>query len=163
MFVGFFVVGILIWSLVGAGIKKITAMLIGICGLFAACIVLFIMNMQPSLNAPLMPLLVGLLVISMMVMSGFTPSALAHLADITESYTADRGAIMGLYSVFLGLGQFLGSTIGGPFVDWMGQNGMVAVTALLGVIATLLLLRLQRIEHQLGNHERKEAPHASLT
>ena len=44
-------------------------------------------------------------------MSGATPAALGLLADITESYPADRGAIMGLYSVFLGVGQILGALV----------------------------------------------------
>jgi MFS family permease len=83
-----------------------------------------------------------------MIQSGFTPSALAHLADITETFAHDRGAIMGLYSVFLGLGQFIGSSIGGPFVDWLGADGMVLSTALLGAVAGILLLRMQSIEHQ---------------
>ena len=47
-------------------------------------------------------------------MSGFTPAALAYLADITEDYAGDRGAIMGLYSVFLGVGQFVGVIAGRP-------------------------------------------------
>ncbi len=42
---------------------------------------------------------------------------------------------MGLYSVFLGLGQFLGASIGGIFVDWRGADGMALVTGLLGVFA----------------------------
>ena len=102
----------------------------------------FALNHQPALSAPLVLPLAGLLVVTIMVQSGFTPAALAHLADITEEHAADRGAIMGLYSVFLGLGQFLGASIGGPFVDWMGADGMVLITTLFGLIAGVLLLRL---------------------
>ena len=162
-FMGIFVTGILIWSLISHNMKKITAMLIGVVGLFGACLVLFLINLQPTFNEPLIIPLVIVLAISMMVMSGFTPSALAHLADITEHYSADRGAIMGLYSVFLGLGQFIGSAIGGPFVDWLGANGMVLATTLLGVVATLLLLRLQGVERQSGKTEQQDAPQTSLT
>ena len=32
---------------------------------------------------------------------------------MSEAYPSDRGAIMGLYSVFLALGQIVGSFIGG--------------------------------------------------
>jgi len=63
-------------------------------------------------------------------MSGFTPAALAYLADITEEYAGDRGAIMGLYSVFLGVGQFVGSSLGGPFADWRGMDGVILLSAL---------------------------------
>jgi MFS family permease len=144
-----FVVGILIWSVFFSGVKKVTAMLIGTFGLFASCLILFALNHQPSLDAPLVLPLAVLLVISIMVQSGFTPAALAHLADITEGHASDRGAIMGLYSVFLGLGQFLGTTIGGPFVDWLGADGMVLSTGLLGVFAAILLLRLRTTERLL--------------
>ena len=56
--------------------------------------------------------------IGLFVMSGATPAALGLLADITESYPADRGAIMGLYSVFLGVGQILGAWSAAPPATW---------------------------------------------
>jgi predicted MFS family arabinose efflux permease len=101
-----------------------------------------------------------LLVVSIMIQSGFTPAALTHLADITEDHVNDRGIIMGLYSIFLGLGQLIGASIGGPFVDWRGADGIVIVTALLGTFAGLLLLRLHFAERRLvpsqsGSSERK--------
>lgn len=142
----FFVTGILVWSLFFGSVKKLTAMLVGVGGLFGACLMLFIMNHQYSLDAPLITPLAVLLVTSIMVLSGFTPSALAYLADITESFSHDRGAIMGLYSVFLGLGQFIGSSLGGPFVDWLGADGMVLATTLLGLVAGILLLHMQAVE-----------------
>ena len=149
----FFVVGILIWTTAFPAIKKTTAMLIGVGGLFASCLLMFAINHQASLNAPLVLPLSVLLVISIMVQSGFTPSALAHLADITESFSGDRGIIMGLYSVFLGVGQFLGTSLGGPFIDWLGADGMVLSTGLLGLIAGYLVVRLQRVERQAAEAE----------
>ena len=47
------------------------------------------------------------------VLAGATPAALGLLADISEQFPTDRGAIMGLYSVFLAVGQIAGSLIGG--------------------------------------------------
>jgi predicted MFS family arabinose efflux permease len=92
--------------------------------------------------------LAAALVVSIMVQSGFTPAALAHLADITENHASDRGAIMGLYSVFLGLGQFIGASIGGPFVDWLGADGMVMINILLGIFAGLLVMGLGAVERR---------------
>ena len=43
------------------------------------------------------------------VLAGATPAALGLLADISERFPTDRGAIMGLYSVFLAIGQITGS------------------------------------------------------
>ncbi len=141
-----FVVGILLWSLIYASMRKTTVMLIGVGGLFGTCALMFALNHQPSLAAPLVLPLAVLLVGSIVVQSGFTPAALAHLADITLGHAEERGAIMGLYSVFLGLGQFLGASLGGPFVDWRGADGMILATALLGAVAGVLVWRLRRGE-----------------
>ncbi len=137
-----FVLGILVWSLVFAQVKKTTVMLIGTGGLFLTCAFLYLINHQADLNAPLVFPLALLLTGSIVLQSGFTPAALTYLADVTEKYTADRGAIMGLYSVFLGVGQFLGAFIGGPFVDRGGADGVILLTALLGVFSAIMLLRL---------------------
>ncbi len=145
-----FVVGILLWSISFAVWKKTTVMLVGTGGLFLTCVFLLALNHQPSLSAPLVLPLALLLVVSIVIQSGFTPAALAHLADITEDHVTDRGAIMGLYSVFLGLGQFIGASIGGPFVDWRGADGIVVVTALLGLAAAVLLVRLHVQESHLA-------------
>lgn len=148
----FFVVGILIWSVFFPGIKKTIVMLIGTGGLFLTCIFLFLLNHQPTFNAPLVIPLALLIVLSIFIQSGFTPAALTHLADITEENTESRGAIMGMYSVFFGIGQALGSAIGGPFVDWKGADGIVIVTALLGVVSLITLLIL------FANEKKSSAP-----
>jgi len=141
-----FVVGIAGWSLFYAGLRKTTVMLIGIGGLFLTCGTMFLINQQPAMNAPLVLPLGGLLVLCILIMSGFTPAALAHLADISLGHAETRGAIMGLYSVFLGLGQFVGASTGGPFVDWLGADGMILCTLLLGVVAGVLVWRLRATE-----------------
>lgn len=148
-----FVLGILFWSVFFPHVKKTTVMLIGTGGLFLTCVFLYLLNHQPSFSAPFVIPLALLIVVSIVIQSGFTPAALTHLADITEDHSNDRGAIMGMYSVFFGIGQALGSAIGGPFVDgrlpilnwrlpFAGVDGIVAVTVLLGIVALLTLLHL---------------------
>jgi MFS family permease len=140
-YAAFFIVGILIWSQGFPQIKKTTVMLIGSAGLLVSCVLIFAINHQPSFNTPLVTVYTVLLAISIMVQSGFTPAALSYLADITELFPSDRGAIMGLYSVFLGLGQFLGASVGGLFVDWRGADGMALIAGLLGILVTFLVSR----------------------
>jgi MFS family permease len=83
------------------------------------------------------------------VLAGATPAAIGLLADMSERFPTDRGAIMGLYSVFLAIGQITGSLIGGFAADWRGIDGMLIATfALLGV-ALIPLSRLRRQEHQI--------------
>jgi DHA1 family multidrug resistance protein-like MFS transporter len=84
------------------------------------------------------------------VLAGATPAALGLLADITEAYPNDRGAIMGLYSVFLALGQIFGSLVGGLSADLRGIDGMLALTMLLLALALLPLRRLREVEHVVG-------------
>jgi MFS family permease len=149
----FFILGIVIWSTFFPNLKRTTAMLIGCGGLAVSCLLIYAINHQPGMDAPLTMVLAALLVISIMVQSGFTPAALAYLADISETQSADRGAIMGLYSVFLGLGQFLGLSIGGLFVDRGGADGMALITGLLGLFAAFLVIRLRGTELELAKAE----------
>jgi MFS family permease len=84
------------------------------------------------------------------VLAGATPAALGMLADISEEHPADRGVIMGLYSVFLAVGQVIGSLAGGGAAEWMGVDGLLLVSAGLLVIALLPLRWLRGSEHLVG-------------
>ena len=84
------------------------------------------------------------------VMAGATPAALGLLADISERFPNDRGAIMGLYSVFLAVGQIIGALIGGIAADARGIDGMLIATAVLLGVALIPLARLRQSEDQLG-------------
>ena len=84
------------------------------------------------------------------LLAGATPAALGLLADMSERFPSDRGAIMGLYSVFLALGQIIGALIGGVAADWLGIDGMFIATLVLLGIALVPLAQLRAQEHQLG-------------
>lgn len=84
------------------------------------------------------------------VLAGATPAALGLLADISERFPNDRGAIMGLYSVFLAIGQIIGALIGGFAADARGIDGMLIATAVLLGVALLPLAQLRRDEDSLG-------------
>jgi MFS family permease len=73
------------------------------------------------------------------------------LADLSEAYPHDRGAIMGLYSVFLSLGQIAGSLIGGAAGGLEGLDGILLATLVLIGIALLPLHRLRALEHRVGS------------
>jgi len=83
------------------------------------------------------------------VLAGATPAAVGLLADMSERFPNDRGAIMGLYSVFLGLGQIGGSLIGGYAAEWHGVDGLLVGTAICLAIALVPLSRLRDQEHLL--------------
>ena len=93
----------------------------------------------------------GVVVIGgLFVLAGATPAALGLLADVSEAYPEDRGAIMGLYSVFLAIGQIGGSLIGGEAARMAGIDGLLVGTLLLLFIALIPLARLREVEHLIG-------------
>ena len=104
-----------------------------------------------SIGLPVVIMLAAVVVATagLFVLAGATPAALGLLADISERFPADRGAIMGLYSVFLAIGQIIGSLIGGFAADWRGIDGMLIATAGLLAIAVIPLSRLRAQEHEI--------------
>jgi len=104
-----------------------------------------------------LPLGLGMLA-GLFVMAGATPAALGLLADISEAHPADRGAIMGLYSVFLAVGQITGSLAGGGAAEWLGIDGLLLASLGLLVLAILPVGALRDSEHLVGladEHERE--------
>ncbi len=91
------------------------------------------------------PMLAGLGA-GLFLIAGATPAALGLLADISESFPLDRGAIMGLYSVFLALGQIVGAFVGAAAAELWALDGILAATLLLMAVALLPLARLRRFE-----------------
>jgi len=91
--------------------------------------------------------------IGLFVLAGATPAALGLLADISERFPSDRGAIMGLYSVFLGIGQIVGSLIGGAAANWLGIDGLLFATVVLLLVALVPLAFLRREEHEVSGPE----------
>ncbi len=142
-----FFAGLAFWGERFRTMRRTTIIGYGIVGGFAVVAAALIVNHGHTLPLPMLVGALILLVVGLFVLAGATPAALGLLADVTESFPADRGAIMGLYSVFLALGQIGGSIIGGIAAELRGIDGiLVATIALLG-IALLPLRALRRREH----------------
>lgn len=101
--------------------------------------------------SPLVPF-AGILaaLVGLFILAGATPAALGLLADISERFPSDRGAIMGLYGVFLAVGQISGALIGGVAADFRGIDGLLTATMALLLVALLPLAQLRRHEHYVG-------------
>lgn len=82
------------------------------------------------------------------MLAGATPAALGLLADMSEAFPDDRGAIMGLYSVFLAIGQISGALIGGVASEAFAFDGILLATLLLLAVALAPLYRLRAYEHR---------------
>jgi MFS family permease len=145
-----FVAGLWYW---GNRFKRMRRTSIIAIGLFGALVMLaaaLALNHSEGWPSPIQLALVVVAAVGLFVMAGATPAALGLLADISESYPADRGAIMGLYSVFLGIGQILGALVSGPAGDLAGIDGLLITSSVLIVIALLPLGRLRSSEHLVG-------------
>ena len=77
--------------------------------------------------------------------AGFTPVALAYLADISQDFPEDRGVVVGLYSIFLAGGNLIGgSLLGGPFVEALHMDGIALLTGLLTLVAFVSVWNIRR-------------------
>ena len=146
-----FFVGLFYWGGKFKDMRRTSIILYGIIGGAVMLVAAFGINHFGATNPAL---LLGLLAIAaggLFVLAGATPAAIGLLADMTEAYPDDRGAIMGLYSVFLGLGQIIGSILGGIAAEQAGLDGIFVVSFVMLGIALLPLSHLRRYEHRFGD------------
>lgn len=142
--------GLLYWGDRFRSFRRTTIILYGILGgavLVAAGVTV---NHAAGLSVVVPAIALAAAALGLFVLAGATPAALGLLADISERFPADRGAIMGLYSVFLAIGQIGGSLIGGIAADWRGIDGLLVATLGLLLLALLPLAQLRRHEHYVG-------------
>jgi MFS family permease len=151
-FVLFFGLSLLFWAFFLNRVPRLRLMLISVGGVYLACLALGGINHIGTQNGGAfiwIPLLLG----GIFAETSFAPSALAYLADISEEASKDRGLVMGLYSIFLGLGQILGNGLGGIFAHNFGFDGLIYLTIILATVALGSLLLLYRYErHRLNWH-----------
>jgi MFS family permease len=147
-----FVVGIGLWGYLMGRVGSLRVMVISLVGLVALCPSLFLLNRSPVDSPQTIALWVVASAAALFVASGFTPAALAYLSKIAEEYADQRGAIMGLYSVLLGVGQAIGGFAGGFAADWRGVDGMVILTVVFVAWAIASVAALIRTDRAIGAH-----------
>jgi len=143
-----FMLGVFLWGLAIGRRRKTSLMLVTTTGIYVVSLALFAINHLGQTGGALLPTLTVLFLIGVVIASGFTPAALAYLADLSEEMTEHRGTVMGLYSVMLGLGQLLGGALGGPFAQAAGVDGLILLTTLLGSGALAVLAVLHHTEQR---------------
>ena len=136
---GAFLVGIALWSLLAPGMERRRAMSVALVASLA-----WFNHGGPQF-------VIWIAVVLVLVEAGFTPAALAHLAELTVPVDASRGAALGLYSVLLGAGQLVGNLLGGLFVARWQMDGVLGLTAMLAVVS---LVGAMRMRPQSGESQR---------
>jgi len=153
--------GLLYWGNRFKRYRRTTIILFGILGGAVMAVGGFVVNHAEGLPLVL-PVVAGVVAAGgLFVLAGATPAALGLLADMSEAFPTDRGAIMGLYSVFLALGQIGGSLIGGFVAEWHGIDGLLAGTVAVLAVALLPLSLLRGEEHRLELEYPELAPESA--
>lgn len=149
--------GLLYWGNRFKNLRRTTIILYGIAG--GGILVVGGLAINHGAGLPFVVPLGGALLAAfgLFLLAGATPAALGLLADISERFPTDRGAIMGLYSVFLAIGQITGSLIGGIAAEWRGIDGLLFGTFGLLLIALIPLAQLRGQEHFVGGPTQVES------
>jgi len=145
-----FFAGIFVWGNLFRRYRRTSIIAVSIAGGLVMIAAIFAVNHSADWPGAARIGLVLLALAGLFVLAGATPAALGMLADISEIHPADRGAIMGLYSVFLGLGQIVGSVASGTAADWLGIDGLLVASVALLLIALVPLRWLRGSEHLVG-------------
>ncbi|MDQ6673608.1 MAG: MFS transporter [Chloroflexota bacterium] len=150
-----FTVGAIAWGFVMPTIGRQATLLGGVAGLGFTSVALWALNhVEFDATHSLVPILAVLVMVGVFVESGFTPAALAYLAEIAEERAEDRGSVMGVYSVLLAVGQLLGGALAAPFADAefhgerLGINGLIVLTGLLCLVALFTVMLLGHAERR---------------
>jgi MFS family permease len=145
-----FFAGLFYWGNRFKRFRRTTIMAIGIVGGIAMVAAIFAINHGENMT-PLVGIAGAVVAAAgLFVLAGATPAALGMLADISEEHPNDRGIIMGLYSVFLAVGQILGSLVAGGAAEWLGIDGLLLASVGLLIVALLPLGWLRGSEHLVG-------------
>ena len=145
-----FFAGLVYWGNRFKRLRRTTIIFYGLGGGAVLVAAALAINHGEDLPVILTAILIVPAVGGLFVLAGATPAALGLLADMSEPYPRDRGAIMGLYSVFLAVGQITGSLVGGVAADLRGIDGLLIATLVMLAIAALPLWRLRGVEHRLA-------------
>jgi hypothetical protein len=150
-----FVLGIFWWGDRFKKFRRTTIIFYGVAGGAALVVAALLVNHAVDIQrlfgiSQLVTMAAALPIVAagLFVLAGATPAALGLLADISEAFPDDRGAIMGLYSVFLAFGHIVGSYIGGEASDRFAFDGILLATLVLLGVALAPLFQLRGWEHR---------------
>ncbi len=153
----FFGAGLLFWGSVYSRFRRTTMLLWGVAAFILLSVDVFAINHFGGISIVILAALVAVLLFALFVLSGATPVALGFLADVSEAFHEDRSAIMGLYSVFFGLGQVAGAIVGGAAGSVGGFDGLVVATLAVIAVGLGALLNLRAHESEIARTDTADA------
>jgi MFS family permease len=142
-----FATGVTLWSFVMSRFARVRVLQIALVGMFFACAGFYVLNHSLNWDDGTRRLLLSVVALCVMVESGFTPAALALLADVVGSQSG-RGAAMGVYSVLLSVGAIVGSLLAGLLGARFAVDGLIHGTVLMAVVALIAVGWLKHLEKE---------------
>lgn len=139
-----FGIGITGWSFVLPQMQIRSAMRLALLAMLPVCFGLFAINHSGAMEPSVRWSIIAATALLVMVESGFTPAALAWLAQSLGA--GAKGAPMGIYSVLLSLGAIGGSLLAGALGKMFQLDGLLLGTLIVGVCALFLLHKVTIIE-----------------
>jgi MFS family permease len=136
-------VGIALWTPWIPRIGAVRIMRRAAPGAWLIAAALLALNHTPPAWAPLF---LPVLIIGVLVLAGFGPAAVTYLAECSETFAADRAALMAFYTVALAGGGAIGSLLGGVAVRFGYLDGLVLFGLGLSVFAYAALTPVMRYE-----------------
>lgn len=133
-----FSAGVTVWSFILPHMKIRRAMTITLGAMLPVCAGLYLLNHSSSESTAVRWVIVVLTALAVMIESGFTPAALAWLAEVLPPQSG-KGAAMGIYSVLLSLGAIAGSLLAGLLGQRYAIDGLLYGTVMVAVLALVFL------------------------
>jgi MFS family permease len=130
--------GVFGWSFLLPRMQIRSAMRICLAAMVPVCLGLYAINHSGHSAAPIRWSITAATALLIMVESGFTPAALAWLAQ-SLGPKSGKGAAMGIYSVLLSVGAIGGSLLAGALGKTWSVDGLLLGTVLLAALALILL------------------------
>lgn len=150
MLLGYSVVfglGVTTWSFVLPHIRLKSAMRITLGAMLPVCAGCYLLNHSGNQPSAVRWSLGAIIVLLIMIESGFTPAALAWLAG-TLPIESGRGAAMGIYSVLLSVGAIIGSLLAGFLGERFAIDGLLYGTVFVAVAALIFLHWVPNLKSQ---------------
>ncbi len=135
-----------VWAVALGRLPRLPVLLVTTVGAVLASAGLILLNHG---GAPVA--FIPLVLAGVFLEAGFTPAALAYLADASRAVARDRGLLMGLYSVILGVGQLIGNVLGGIAAQAAYFDGLAYLTILLAVVALAAVSALMATQGRLDS------------
>jgi MFS family permease len=149
-----FGIGVFGWSFLLPRMQIRSAMRICLLAMLPVCLGLFAINHSAHMVPAVRWSVTGVTAFLIMIESGFTPAALAWLAQ-SLGVSTGKGAAMGLYSVLLSLGAIGGSLLAGALGKLFAVDGLLLGTVMMAVCALILLhnVTVPAVQHDEETYE----------